>query len=218
MFNEAKRVICPSEDSKRRIMLYYPHARLMVAPHQFVEEDLWSVKVPQLKKGDRMRIVVLGAIAKGKGLEKLIAAAEINQKLYKFIVIVYTHPPIPYRLRHIITVRGRYEENELNSLISKENAHVVWFPNICPETYSYTLSSALKAKLPIIAPTLGAFPERLENRPLTWLFDQSSDTSKLNKLFEQIHDVLSKQTATDLAGKRKITTNNFYKSDYLLPH
>ena len=218
MFNEAERVICPSEDSKRRIMLYYPHARLMVAPHQFVEEDLWSVKVPQLKKGERMRILILGVVAIHKGLENLIAAAEINSKLYEFIVIGYTDPPIPYRLRRIITVTGRYEENELNSLLSKADAHAVWFPNICPETYSYTLSSALKAKLPIIAPTLGAFPERLENRPLTWLFDENSDTSKLNKLFEQIYDVLSKQTATDLTGKRKTTTNNFYKSDYLLTH
>lgn len=218
IFNEAERVICPSEDTKRRIMLYYPHARLMVAPHQFVEEDLWSVKVPQLKKGEPMRIIILGVLSFHKGLERVIAAAEINPKLYKFILIGYTDTPLPYRLRHIITVTGSYEENDLNSLISKVGAHVVWFPTICPETYSYTLSSALKTKLPIIAPTLGAFPERLENRPLTWLFDQSSDTSKLNKLFEQIYDVLSKQTVTDLTGKRKITTNNFYKSDYLLPH
>ena len=218
MFNEAERVICPSEDTKRRIMLYYPHSRLMVAPHQFVEEDLWSVKVPQLKKGERMRILILGVVAIHKGLENLIAAAKINSKLYEFIVIGYTDPPIPYRLRRVITVTGRYEENELNSLISKADAHAVWFPNICPETYSYTLSSALKTKLPIIAPTLGTFPERLENRPLTWLFDENSDTSKLNKLFEQIHDILSKQTATDLTGKRKTTTNNFYKSDYFLPH
>src|SRR2546427_7883740 len=37
---------------------------------------------------------------------------------------------------------------------------LAWFPAQWPETYSYTLSACLAAGLPIVAPEIGAFPER----------------------------------------------------------
>lgn len=52
------------------------------------------------------------------------------------------------------------------------------FPAQWPETYSYTLSHALASGLPIIAPNLGAFPERLSGRACATLFDHMEPVSR----------------------------------------
>jgi hypothetical protein len=45
--------------------------------------------------------------------------------------------------------------------VEQERADAVFFPAQWPETWSYTLSAAIDAGLPILATDLGAFPERL---------------------------------------------------------
>ena len=44
----------------------------------------------------------------------------------------------------------------------------------CPETYSYTLTTAIDSGLPIVATEIGALPERLTGRPQTWIIGKSS--------------------------------------------
>jgi hypothetical protein len=56
---------------------------------------------------------------------------------------------------------------------------VVWFPALWPETYSYTLSACLQAGLPVVAPDLGAFPERLSGRAWSWVFPWDSSAREV---------------------------------------
>ena len=64
---------------------------------------------------------------------------------------------------------GEDDFKDLPRLIARVRPHVIWFPGQVPETYSYTLTAAIAAGLPIVASGIGSFPERLEGRPLTWL-------------------------------------------------
>ena len=66
----------------------------------------------------------------------------------------------PWRLSFARRVSGR----ELPSLIAAERPDVLWFPAQVPETFAYTLSSAIASGLPIVASNLGALPERLDGR------------------------------------------------------
>ena len=68
---------------------------------------------------------------------------------------------------------------------------MIWFPVQVPETYSYTLTAAIYSGLPIVASRIGALPERLEGRPLTWLVDDAAAPA-------------SKWLATFEVGKRRI--------------
>ena len=68
-----------------------------------------------------------------------------------------------------LTIHGPYDDADLPALIERLQPDVIWFPALWPETYSYTLSACLQAGVPVIAPDIGAFPERLANRPWTWI-------------------------------------------------
>jgi GT2 family glycosyltransferase/glycosyltransferase involved in cell wall biosynthesis/2-polyprenyl-3-methyl-5-hydroxy-6-metoxy-1,4-benzoquinol methylase len=215
LFYEAQRVICPSEDTKRRITRYFPHARLIAVPHEPPQEVYWQVVAPPLLEGERLRIAVLGAVSMHKGLDSLIAAATLDYNLYEFIVIGYCDPPLPRPLRKVITETGRYHEGDLEALIEKVRPNAIWFPSTCPETYSFTLSAALQTKLPIIATSLGAFPERLHGRPLTWTFEPTADATKLSRAFETVRSDLEKKIESRLDCSRKVTCHDFYGNEYL---
>jgi len=73
-----------------------------------------------------------------------------------------------------LVVGGAYVDADLPVLVAEARAHVAWFPAQWPETWSYTLSAALDAGLPIVASAIGAFPERLAGRALTWLVDPAA--------------------------------------------
>ena len=69
----------------------------------------------------------------------------------------------------------------------------MWFPAQWPETYSYTLSAAIDAGLPIVATRIGAFPERLEGRPLTWLVDPEAPAEEWLAVFDKVRGELARQ-------------------------
>ena len=58
---------------------------------------------------------------------------------------------LPEPLAERIAMTGEYAEADLPALLAKVKPHVVWFPAQWPETYSYTLSAAIDAGLPIVA-------------------------------------------------------------------
>lgn len=217
LLNEAERVICPSEDARRRMSRYAPHARLVAVPHEPVTEPVWRVAAPPLRSGERMRIGILGVVAKHKGLDALAAAAELDPGRYEFVVIGYCEPPLPRRVRRAVTETGRYDDADLGRLVAESGVHVVWFPARWPETYSYTLSAAIAAGLPVIAPPLGAFPERLVGRPLTWAAEATTDKAALGRLFGDVRAALEKTGTAPAEGPRQITGEDFYKTAYVLP-
>ena len=69
----------------------------------------------------------------------------------------------------------------------------MWFPGQWPETYSYTLSDAIDAGLPIVATRIGAFPERLEGRPLTWLVDPEASPEEWLAVFAKVRGALTQR-------------------------
>src|SRR5262249_35031672 len=85
-----------------------------------------------------------------------------------------------------VTIAGPYQEGELPSLLAKYNPHVLWFPAQWPETYSFTLSAAIESGLPIAASEIGAFPERLADRPNSWLIQPTQDPDAWLALFKEI--------------------------------
>ena len=62
-------------------------------------------------------------------------------------------------------------------------ADVVWFTALWPETYSYTLSAAIEAGLPIVAPNIGAFAERLYGRKNSWVVPWDNSAAQMAEFF-----------------------------------
>lgn len=87
----------------------------------------------------------------------------------EFHLLGYGYRHLQTQPRAKLTVHGQYEEADLPGLLQWLQPDLVWFPAQWPETYSYTLSAALQAALPVVVSDLGAFAERIAGRPWSWV-------------------------------------------------
>ena len=152
----AARVIAPSHDLAARIKGYFPDIDFVVRGHP----DLAPAISPVPHK-----VLVLGGLTVEKGLKVLEACAidarKRNLPLF-FKVIGHTAERVAIFPELPLVIGGTYRDADLDTLIALENADAFLFPSQIPESYSYTLTSALRSNLPIVASNLGAFVERLE--------------------------------------------------------
>ena len=217
LLEEADRVICPSEDVRRRFARYVRQRAMVVAPHEPLDSVDWRAAPPPLRADERFRVGLLGMIGPNKGRHTLLTCAvSADSALVEFVVVGACGPPIPPVLRGMITETGPYKEEELPALIARAAPQVLWFPAASPETYSYVLSTAIASGLPIVASRLGAFPERLSGRPWTWLVDPGSPASTWLDAFAAVREALLKRQSP-AKGVPRARTEPFYPDAYLGP-
>lgn len=215
-FLEADRVICPSNDVKQRLARYGLASRAVVAPHEPVAEGQWQINPPSLAKGQKLRVALIGVLAQQKGLATVSAVAEHPDSATLEIRLVgYPEQELAEPVRRKVKASGAYEEEELPDLLAKTAPHVVWFPAQWPETYSYTLSAAIEAGLPVVASNIGAFTERLAGRPLTWLIDPAAPVRAWLEAFAEARTALLE--AREPAKAERSAQPDFYAGSYLLP-
>lgn len=171
---QARHVLVPSMDAGRRFSRYIPGADIRFAPHTDIPSraELLHPLPPRLMPDAPLKIAVIGALGAIKGADLLedvaIAAAKVSAPV-EFHLLGYGYRPLSTQPRACLTVHGQYIEQDLPALLKWLAPDLVWFPAQCPETYSYTLSTCLQLGLPVVAPDLGAFPERLSTRPWSWI-------------------------------------------------
>jgi GT2 family glycosyltransferase len=164
LVREAAEVLCPSYDTAKRLSRYFPGRYFHVVPHEDQEDIRRSRKVRRPTDLESFRVAVLGAISAHKGSDLLIrlaCAAELAHPRVSFILIGYLEKGACNKLPANIEIVGPYQDEDLEERIATADPHAIWFPARWPETYSYTLSAALRSGRPIVAPAIGAFDERL---------------------------------------------------------
>ncbi|MDV6320552.1 glycosyltransferase [Chromohalobacter sp. HP20-39] len=216
LMDNARYLITPSKDTMLRISAEQEFRHLnawKVCPHL----DYCSCPeeiVPIEAEGRNIRVAILGALSKEKGADVLEGVAScLNNAPIEFHLLGYGYRPLS---KNVITHGPYAEEEGLESLLAIK-PDVVWFTAQWPETYSYTLSIALRAKLPIVAPKLGAFSERLSGRPRTVVLEKWGDIRELAEFWNNVcveHDVINHAVApgVDLSGTHNL---EFYHSSYL---
>ena len=156
----ARKVITPSNDTKSRILNYFKLDNIEANYHPEPEIDYQPIS---LKKVEIINVVFLGAIGVHKGLNILKECAEYAYKFdlpIKFTVIGYTADDRYFDGLPNVTITGKYKKEELPELIKKHDCHIAGLFSVWPETFSYTLSEALRANLKIAAFKIGAVNER----------------------------------------------------------
>ena len=192
IIKEAANVFCPSIDVMTRMSKYYKEGNYIVKPHDKFYLDNSFTYHRNIEKRKTFRVGLFGGISPLKGRDILASVAKkTHHKNYEFIVVGYCYPPF-YQSHSMIQEVGRYNESQLRGLIKELNLDLAWFPAVWPETYSYTLSAAIEAGLPILATRLGAFIERLEKRPYSWLVELSTDPDVWISYLEYAKSQLSK--------------------------
>jgi GT2 family glycosyltransferase len=159
LLRTADRVIFPSADIAARIR---EHCAVPAA-------QVWSH--PEAPSGGRAalaKVLLLGGLTRAKGQDVVLACAReaaARGLPLAFRVLGHTEDALPVYPQLPLTVAGSYRAADLDALIALERADVVWLPARIPESFSYTLSAALRSGLPIVASRLGAFTERLKDTP-----------------------------------------------------
>jgi hypothetical protein len=115
-------------------------------------------------------------------------------------------------------VTGAYQDRDLIKLIRQVDPHLIWFPVRWPETWSYTLSAAIELGMPVAASNIGAFPERLAARPLTWLMSPRTPTSQWTETLVAIRrELLDLQNGDRSKPWLQPTVLPFYQREYVKP-
>jgi len=159
----ANRVLVPNADAAERLGRYFPEVTFEVSPHEDIDLAQIPIRLPDLAPHEKLKIVVIGAIGKIKGFEVLLTCARNarQQRLpLEFVLMGYS---MNDRLLKEAGVRitGRYLEENAGDTLEALSPHVAWLPSVWPETYSYTLSIALRCGLPVLAFDIGAISRRI---------------------------------------------------------
>ena len=212
----ADRVICPSMDVKNRIARYYPKAKLVIAPHEANSADSWVVNAPKVTIDQRLRVAIIGHLTALKGREIVEACVREGVNLpIEFKLIGTAQPPFGQEMAKALQETGIYHESQLVDHLKTLAPHVIWFPIQVPETYGYTLTAAIDSGLPILASRIGALPERLGGRPLTWFMDDvAASASEWLAMFELIRERLLVSSTVQQVGKRAVS-EPYYPERYL---
>ena len=183
-------ILAPSQDTAQRMQRFLPSAQVRLAPHTDMPSKPPEARPPQKAAGSPLKIVIIGALSTIKGadlLEEVAVLAHQSKASVEFHLVGYAYRNLKTRPRSHLTVHGEYTEAELPGMLEWLQPDVVWFPALWPETYSYTLSACLQAGLPVVAPDLGAFPERLAHRAWSWIQPWDMPAANWLAFFQRIH-------------------------------
>ncbi|MCD2167203.1 methyltransferase domain-containing protein [Comamonas koreensis] len=189
--NQARYVLAPSKDAALRMHQYFPEAAVRYVTHHDIP-DAALLPVPKgqpLAHHAHLRVFILGGVSLAKGgdvMEAVALAAAQSQAPVELHLLGYPHRRMRTQPHASLTIHGPYDDADLPALMARLQPDVVWFPALWPETYSYTLSACLQAGVPVIAPDIGAFPERLAGRPWTWLRPWSTSADEWLALMQDI--------------------------------
>lgn len=190
---QARHVLAPSRDTARRFARMFPQADVRLAPHTDMAAlpALPAPVVTPLAAGARLKVVVLGGLSRIKGadvLEDVASLAARSGAPIEFHLVGHAYRELLKQPRAALTVHGPYLDSDLPGLLAWIRPDVVWFPALWPETYSYTLSSALVAGLPVIAPDIGSFPERLSGRRWSWVMPWDTEAADWLAFFNDVRE------------------------------
>lgn len=217
----ADRVFAPSDDTAGRMRRYFPSANILAVPHPETAASFPAPVRPVLRKDEPLKIAVLGALSQIKGADLLEACAEDAAKRglpLRFELIGFAYRHLATAPKTALTVHGRYEDQHLVDLLRYHGPHMVWFPAVWPETYSYTLSAALTAGLPVAVPDIGAFKERIAGRPYSWQLDWNISAAAMNDWLLTLRgELLAASSDACAAGADSVPPDAYYPVRYLEP-
>lgn len=166
---------------------YYPEAKPIVAYHTdcdryapYPEPKPWAYPLQR-----PLRVVVIGAISREKGadvLERTAMLASEKSAALEFHLLGYAYRP----LDEAVVTHGSYHQSELDTKLRDIAPDIIWLPARWPETYSYTLSEALRNGYPVVVPDIGAFPERVKNRPYSWVEYWDNSPGQWLEVFQRL--------------------------------
>lgn len=173
----------------------FPHAHLS---RHIDYKILDYLKIP--KVDDVINIGIINDLHFPKGASYYPKLFQIKEyRGYRIIYHIFGHTEIS---SENVVFHGPYKEEEIFSLLPKNEIHGLVFLNEYAETYSYSLTKGIDSGLPILYSKIGAYIERLKNNEKFFSLDNikniKSEMSKILDLILKKQDTSSDETVVQL--------------------
>ncbi|MEO8751644.1 MAG: glycosyltransferase [Casimicrobiaceae bacterium] len=200
--------IAPSQWAADTLLRYFPDCRATVIPHG--SPDGMPPRLPgirttlSLPDDDIPTVAVLGAIGPDKGarrLERLAQLVRARGAAVRFVLIgIMDFQHGPWQSDDaVFTVHGRYQTGDLPDLLERYRAALVLYPSAGPETFSYTLTEAWAAGLPVLVPPIGALAERVGDSGAGWIMTEGEWRDEA-KMLDRLCTLLAPASRNSLAA------------------
>ena len=187
VLRSAKAVLAPSDYLARLAGRTFPGLEVEVVPNGFAPRGPGAGTPVQARaeflahRPERV-VAVLGAIGthKGAGLLRELPAL-LEGSGIGIVVIGYLDQQIHpgwQTLPHLY-VHGPYHPQRAGDLLHAYGAELVLFPNRVPESFSYALSEAWAAGIPVLAAPEGAIGERVARHGGGWLLPEGFQSAQV---------------------------------------
>ena len=198
---KADLLIAPSEAARRILASYNPEAaaKTRVIPHgtgREGEEQNPGRQAGKERNGRALRVGIIGNNTIEKG--SLIYREAIRQSgraAEWFAFGSLTPPPEEGN----VEVTGPYRREQLQGMLREKEIDVICMLAIWPETFSYTLSEAWKAGIPVIGTELGAIGERIRETGAGWVLSREAGAEEVNALLKRLLN-----SPEELAEKKRL--------------
>lgn len=183
------KIFVPSESAKNIIEGYYKekyqdfNINIEVREHGISRISNNSI-CP--KDNEPFRIAFIGGLAPYKGSKmacKLIKS-KLNVEWHLFGNIGDYELEVLERANLI--KHGRYEREDIIELLRQQRINLICILSTCPETYSYTISEAISAQIPMLVTDIGALGERVRRYKCGWVINNNSSCSQIVHQIEEI--------------------------------
>lgn len=176
---EASLIIVPSKDMEQRIKKYFPLSSIQMRENP----ELISAESSDIHVG------LIGGLSKAKGAEVikevLSKAAQKKSPIHFTLFGTLSDVQLTTDEKRYITILGPYKEQEVYSMISSHQINYFWFPGVCPETYSYTLSIPIRLRIPCLSSDIGAIASRIQSHRWGETYPWNAQADKiLDKLLD----------------------------------
>ena len=176
--SEASLVVVPSEDMKRRVRSYFPHIHIKM------------VENPERGDGKPEGRVVglIGTLGNAKGARKVqevLTCCAARLLPLRFVLFgTLTDVTLTEEEKNYITILGAYQEEEVYDWIRRNPVDFFWFPGVWPETYSYTLSIAVRMGIPSVSTDLGAIASRIRSHDWGVTYSWQADATEIVRVLD----------------------------------
>lgn len=194
LLSNANTVIVPDESVAKELSYFIKTNNIKVIPHGINIESFLKYSKSKKNNSKNKNIAIVGVLTEHKG-ENIVKDLILNNKdkniTYHFFgTTVNSYLNESHEEKNYVC-HGSYKQNELPKLLNENNIDLVLLTSILPETFSYTLSETLFAKIPCVSYNLGAMANRIKKENVGWVLDKQANfkytdfTSKYSEIFDK---------------------------------
>ena len=182
------KIIAPSTNAKELALEIYKDLEIDVIEHGVNKKD-FSIEEISNVNNNTNNIAFLGGINECKGIDILKDLKNILNSSDKNINVhlfgLSSEPEMNVSNGKYI-YNGTYERKQIAKKLKENNIKIVCLFSIWPETYSYTLTEAVMAEIPVITFDIGAISSRIKENNCGWILDTGSSSNDIITKIEEI--------------------------------